>query len=71
MRSFMSSVEFNELGNSVTLEKFRSNPLPERFRKEEVPESSEAAAAVPPTAETVQSPSQDAADEDLDDVSAL
>lgn len=71
MRSFMSSVEFNELGNAVTLEKFRSNPLPERFRKEEMPESSEAAAPAPSVTETVQSPSQETADEDLDDVSAL
>ena len=71
MRSFMSSVKFNELGNAVTLEKFRSNPLPERFRKEEMPESSEAAAPAPSVTETVQSPSQETADEDLDDVSAL
>lgn len=65
MRSFMSSVEFNALGNAVTLEKFRTDPLPERFRKEEVSET----AAVPETGSVPQI--QITADEDFDDVSAL
>jgi len=34
MRSFMTSVHFNSAGNAVTLEKFRSTPVPEKFLEE-------------------------------------
>lgn len=35
MRAFMTSVHFNPTGNAVTLEKFRSTPVPERFLVQE------------------------------------
>ena len=43
MRAFMTSVHFNPAGNSVTLEKFRSTPVPEKFLEaQETPEVQEA-----------------------------
>lgn len=35
MRAFMTSVHFNPTGNAVTLEKFRSTPVPEKFLVQE------------------------------------
>ena len=45
MRAFMTSVHFNPTGNAVTLEKFRSTPVPEKFLvqdAQETPEEQEA-----------------------------
>lgn len=43
MRAFMTSVHFNPAGNSVTLEKIRSTPVPEKFLEaQEAPEVQEA-----------------------------
>ncbi|MBQ6108677.1 MAG: ATP-binding protein [Thermoguttaceae bacterium] len=35
MRAFMTSVHFNPTGNAVTLEKYRSTPVPEKFLVQE------------------------------------
>ncbi|MCR5162775.1 MAG: ATP-binding protein [Thermoguttaceae bacterium] len=41
MRAFMTSVHFNPAGNSVTLEKFRSTPVPEKFLVQEAQDAPE------------------------------
>ena len=41
MRAFMTSVHFNPSGNAVTLEKFRSTPVPEKFLVQEAQDTQE------------------------------